>query len=472
MARWRPYLIIVCLGAIPVVLWLARTPRDPIPPVRTGSTTPHLATVEADPLPPSARAPLRPEIPSAEDAPDSPEAAQAEAFDHASQGVLPAPLANMLSSNERWPTTPEIALEIQRLLELVAAALRAGRFDDMAAFIAAITSYGTSAIAPLLDAFDHADGEMLRLHAAVALGELQAELSDPALAMLLREHALPYLDDLAMNTDDASLRHAALGALGKIADPVSFDLLVDVLTREREGVIAERAGRSLTELRGPEITDALAALAREEPDPALRRSLTDALAAREDPAALETLEDLSRSDYSDEVRLAAINGLAALPGAEADALLRDIVRSPESPDLRAAALAGLGTAGDKRDLGLMEDALRFSSSNQIRRAAYQGLARIGTPGARRVMEDYRPGALIDRVFHMSNAEASGLLSEDLVTEYDGMTVEGAVEFKALVHGTQPNRVVPLKVQRDGRTISMRVTGGFLGVVIENGVARN
>ncbi|MDP3938866.1 MAG: PDZ domain-containing protein, partial [Deltaproteobacteria bacterium] len=62
--------------------------------------------------------------------------------------------------------------------------------------------------------------------------------------------------------------------------------------------------------------------------------------------------------------------------------------------------------------------------------------------------------------------------EDIVTEYDGMAVEGALELKALARGTQPNRSVRLQVLRDGRTFSMSVTGGFLGVAIEDGVARN
>ncbi|MDP3938754.1 MAG: HEAT repeat domain-containing protein, partial [Deltaproteobacteria bacterium] len=350
LPRWFSLGLLVTLPLL-LILMLRRPDSEPVPsrpetppaggsPSEVGAPVPGRGQGLNDVVLLDPGAPERPESPPGpEGAPNLAEPAGLPAY----------PLPEAI----RWPSTPEAEAEIRAMLDLVADAIRSEKFVEMKAIIDAIKAHGTAAYGPLLEVLRQSDDSRLPIYAAVILAEMEVEHPDTELATALRDSALPRLESLAMAGDDAALRHAALVALGKVGDPGSFNLLVDALARENGGVLGEQAARSLTGLRGAEMTDALAALAREEPDPALRQSLTDALAAREDPASLETLESLARRDYSDEVRLAAIRGLAALPGAEADELLRDIARSPENADLRAAALTGLGISGDKRDLDLM-----------------------------------------------------------------------------------------------------------------------
>jgi serine protease Do len=69
------------------------------------------------------------------------------------------------------------------------------------------------------------------------------------------------------------------------------------------------------------------------------------------------------------------------------------------------------------------------------------------------------GVAIDQVGENAPAAKSGLKKGDVVTEYNGQRVEGALEFERLVRETPPNHTAKLSIWRDGRSQSISVVMG-------------
>ena len=71
----------------------------------------------------------------------------------------------------------------------------------------------------------------------------------------------------------------------------------------------------------------------------------------------------------------------------------------------------------------------------------------------------KQGALITSVTEGSPAAQAGIQVEDVVVEYNGKPVKGEVDFRDLVARTEPGTVVPVKVVRNGREMTLRVKVG-------------
>jgi serine protease Do len=69
------------------------------------------------------------------------------------------------------------------------------------------------------------------------------------------------------------------------------------------------------------------------------------------------------------------------------------------------------------------------------------------------------GVVVTDVEPDSPAAKAGLKEKDVITRYDGQTVEGTVQFRRLVHETPPGRTVSLAVSRDGATQNISVELG-------------
>jgi len=76
---------------------------------------------------------------------------------------------------------------------------------------------------------------------------------------------------------------------------------------------------------------------------------------------------------------------------------------------------------------------------------------LRTPG------DY--GVLVMEVAEESPAAKAGIKENDVIIEFNGMRVEGEVQFGRLVRETPPGRTVPVKIVRDGKTQELKVTVG-------------
>lgn len=71
----------------------------------------------------------------------------------------------------------------------------------------------------------------------------------------------------------------------------------------------------------------------------------------------------------------------------------------------------------------------------------------------------RQGALITSVTEGSPAAQAGIQVEDVVVEYNGKPVKGEVDFRDMVARTEPGTVVPVKIVRNGREMTVRVKVG-------------
>ncbi|WP_304427047.1 S1C family serine protease, partial [uncultured Adlercreutzia sp.] len=69
------------------------------------------------------------------------------------------------------------------------------------------------------------------------------------------------------------------------------------------------------------------------------------------------------------------------------------------------------------------------------------------------------GALVAAVSEGSGAAAAGIQEGDVITAFDGETVEGASDLMLAVRGKQPGDTVTLTVNRNGQTQDIQVTLG-------------
>jgi predicted metalloprotease with PDZ domain len=69
------------------------------------------------------------------------------------------------------------------------------------------------------------------------------------------------------------------------------------------------------------------------------------------------------------------------------------------------------------------------------------------------------GVLVGKVISDSPAAKAGLKENDVVTEINGQRVEGAVQFRRMIHEIPSGRTVQLTIWRDGRSQNLSVTLG-------------
>ncbi len=76
------------------------------------------------------------------------------------------------------------------------------------------------------------------------------------------------------------------------------------------------------------------------------------------------------------------------------------------------------------------------------------------------------GVVVMDVEPESPAAKAGLKEKDVITQYDGQTVEGTVQFRRLVRETPPGRSVALAVSREGTNQNISVELGDRGAYFE------
>jgi serine protease Do len=69
------------------------------------------------------------------------------------------------------------------------------------------------------------------------------------------------------------------------------------------------------------------------------------------------------------------------------------------------------------------------------------------------------GVVVGKIVPDSPAAKAGLKENDVVTEINGLRVEGAAQFRRMIHETPAGRTVQLTVWRDGRAQNLSVTLG-------------
>jgi serine protease Do len=88
------------------------------------------------------------------------------------------------------------------------------------------------------------------------------------------------------------------------------------------------------------------------------------------------------------------------------------------------------------------------------------IADITSERAKELNMKEETGAVITSVVPGSPAEEAGLQKKDVILEYQGTRIEGAMQLTRMVRETPPGRTVTLKTLHDGeaRTVKVKVTG--------------
>jgi membrane-associated protease RseP (regulator of RpoE activity) len=70
---------------------------------------------------------------------------------------------------------------------------------------------------------------------------------------------------------------------------------------------------------------------------------------------------------------------------------------------------------------------------------------------------------VDNVVQGSNASNAGLLPGDQIVRYDGKRVFSDLELRSLARSTNGNQIAQVEVLRDGRSLTMVMPGGEIGI---------
>ena len=194
---------------------------------------------------------------------------------------------------------------------------------------------------------------------------------------------------LTMLLDDpeASVRHTAADALGKIGDQSAESVLVRSL-HDAEPAVREAAARGLSRLSSlrPETAAELVLLLR-DCHPAVQRTAAQALGGAEGDSGLVSSLEALLSNADATVRQSAVHALFLLDAGQAstvDALSR---RTKDTdPVVRRWAVAALAESGDPRAVSFVMDRLRHDPVEEVRAEAAYRLRFVGDGSIRDELE--------------------------------------------------------------------------------------
>lgn len=98
-----------------------------------------------------------------------------------------------------------------------------------------------------------------------------------------------------------------------------------------------------------------------------------------------------------------------------------------------------------------------------------GIAEVSAEKARELRLPAERGVLITEVQEESPAAKAGLKENDVVTDFNGQRVEGAMQFTRMVRETPAGRSAQLAIWRDGRSQTLTVVVGSLESIIQSRV---
>lgn len=130
-----------------------------------------------------------------------------------------------------------------------------------------------------------------------------------------------------------------------------------------------------------------------------------------------------------------------------------------APRAKQRAEEALAEIDELPDMAEIENIAVLSSSDDS--ASWLGVetGEVSADKAKELKLTAERGVLISRVTPDSPAAKAGLKDNDVVTEVNGQRIEGAIQFRRMIHEIPSGRTAQLTVWRDGRTQSMIVTLG-------------
>jgi serine protease Do len=127
--------------------------------------------------------------------------------------------------------------------------------------------------------------------------------------------------------------------------------------------------------------------------------------------------------------------------------------------VQAELAAELAEAQDRKVLAEVDQDLNIVMSDEG--SGWLGVETSEVTGekARELKLPAERGVLLGKILPESPASKAGLKENDVVTHVNSQTVEGATQFRRMIHEIPPGRAIQLTIWRDGRSQTQSVTLG-------------
>ena len=213
------------------------------------------------------------------------------------------------------------------------------------------------------------------------IGALAEALKDPvasvreaavqALGNAKDSVAVRALMDVLRNDESPAVRRAAAWSLGEIGDDLAIPALADALTKDRDAEVRKNAASALGSIDSPRATSALIQALEHDTNIAVRQHAAEALANIEDPAAIDALIRVLDRDNDPGVKRSAIEAIDNLDASRAVPAVSGALRDSDAAVRRAAADA-LGSMEDNDAVPALMAVARDPDA-EVRRAVMQAL---------------------------------------------------------------------------------------------------
>jgi C-terminal processing protease CtpA/Prc len=171
-----------------------------------------------------------------------------------------------------------------------------------------------------------------------------------------------------------------------------------------------------------------------------------ALPAKSQEPCDSAITRLERKPEKLQARLASRQQLANL--AESQAMLAALVQNPQ--DIDQLQIFPEVAGDDQMNLVIDEEGSSWLGVE---------LHEVTSDSAKELKLSAERGVVLGKIVPDSPAAKAGLKENDVVTEINGQRVEGAAQFRRMIHEIPAARTVQLTVWRDGRAQNLSVTLG-------------
>jgi HEAT repeat protein/beta-lactamase regulating signal transducer with metallopeptidase domain len=188
-----------------------------------------------------------------------------------------------------------------------------------------------------------------------------------SLGQIADDLAISALSDALTRDRDVEVRKNAASALGSIDNPRATPALMQAVERDSEASVRMQAAESLSEIADPAATDALIRVLDRDDDSGVRRAVIEAIHHMEGVRAVPAVSRALR-DAEPDVRRAAAEALGSMEDNDAVPALMAVARDPD-PEVRQAVISSLSSLSDRRAIPAFTAALSDTDVEVRREAA-------------------------------------------------------------------------------------------------------
>ena len=194
-------------------------------------------------------------------------------------------------------------------------------------------------------------------------------------------NATNLLLDLARNQSDSRLRRSAIYSLGNVEDDKAFDLLLNLATTSDDQEVAKAALRALANHRNQKAKDSIGSLALSAKSPLIRRDAIYYLGERKDDASIDRLISIYDNDPDPEIKKHAIYAMSRSSNPKARQKVMDVARSSSNEEARVQALQWLDDRADESFIDELVKMYQSDKSAKVRKQIVYSLSQIASSGA-------------------------------------------------------------------------------------------